>query len=82
MFYVPGSFGNFWTLKLTLEVSKSPPPGLRRLTPSLQVFFDVAIGDEAAGRIEISLFGKDVPKTVANFVQLSTGEVTYKSVFS
>jgi len=39
-----------------------------------KVYFDIAIGDEAAGRIEISLFGKDVPKTVANFVQLSTGE--------
>jgi len=39
-----------------------------------KVFFDVAIGDESIGRIEIGLFGKTVPKTVANFVQLATGE--------
>jgi len=38
------------------------------------VYFDMAIGDEAAGRIEISLFGKDVPKTVTNFKTLATGE--------
>jgi len=38
------------------------------------VFFDIAIGDEAVGQIEISLFGKDVPKTVKNFVTLATGE--------
>ena len=35
----------------------------------------MAIGDESVGRIEISLFGETVPKTVANFVQLATGEV-------
>lgn len=38
------------------------------------VFFDMAIGDESIGRIEISLFGKEVPKTVKNFVVLATGE--------
>jgi len=38
------------------------------------VFFDMAIGDESIGKIEISLFGKDVPKTVKNFVTLATGE--------
>eukprot|EP00931_Biecheleriopsis_adriatica_P083161 TRINITY_DN5670_c0_g2_i1.p1 TRINITY_DN5670_c0_g2~~TRINITY_DN5670_c0_g2_i1.p1 ORF type:complete len:198 (+),score=54.69 TRINITY_DN5670_c0_g2_i1:65-658(+) len=38
-----------------------------------KVFFDVKIGDETPKRITIGLFGKDVPKTVANFVHLSTG---------
>ena len=34
----------------------------------------MAIGDESIGRIEISIFGKDVPKTAKNFVTLATGE--------
>ena len=36
-----------------------------------KVFFDIEIGGEAAGRIEIGLFGSTVPKTVDNFVQLA-----------
>merc|ERR1711981_158153 len=36
-----------------------------------KVFFDIEIGGEAAGRIEIGLFGKTVPKTVKNFVELA-----------
>merc|ERR1711920_13149 len=39
-----------------------------------EVFFDVQIGDEAPQRITIGLFGDDVPKTVANFVSLCTGD--------
>ncbi|XP_060516959.1 peptidyl-prolyl cis-trans isomerase B [Cylas formicarius] len=36
------------------------------------VWFDIQIGGEAIGRIEIGLFGKTVPKTVENFKQLAT----------
>lgn len=36
------------------------------------VYFDITIGGEKAGRIEIGLFGKTVPKTVKNFVELAT----------
>ncbi|KAK3597530.1 hypothetical protein CHS0354_018127 [Potamilus streckersoni] len=43
-------------------------------TVTHEVFFDVAIGDEKIGRIRIGLFGETAPKTVANFVQLATGE--------
>ena len=39
------------------------------------MYFDVTYGDEELGRIEIGLFGRTVPKTVKNFVQLATGEV-------
>ncbi|CAH1254134.1 PPIB [Branchiostoma lanceolatum] len=36
-----------------------------------KVWFDITIGGEDAGRIEIGLFGKTVPKTVKNFIQLA-----------
>ncbi|GJQ85530.1 putative PPIases [Trypoxylus dichotomus] len=35
-----------------------------------KVSFEITIGDEAAGRVEIGLFGKTVPKTVKNFAEL------------
>merc|ERR1712046_383274 len=38
-----------------------------------KVFFDITIGGEAAGTIEIGLFGKTVPKTVENFYTLAAG---------
>lgn len=37
----------------------------------VQVWFDITIGDEPAGRVVIGLFGKTVPKTVRNFVELA-----------
>jgi len=39
-----------------------------------QVYFDVKIGDEAAGRIVIELFADVTPKTAENFRQLCTHE--------
>jgi len=38
------------------------------------VFFDIAIGGEAAGTITIELFANEVPKTAENFRALCTGE--------
>ncbi|RWS27683.1 peptidyl-prolyl cis-trans isomerase B-like protein [Leptotrombidium deliense] len=42
------------------------------------VFFDITIGGENVGRIKIGLFGKTVPKTVKNFVELATKHLTEK----
>ena len=39
-----------------------------------KVFFDIAIGGAAAGRIEFELFNDVVPKTAENFRALCTGE--------
>merc|ERR1711879_766714 len=38
-----------------------------------KVWFDMKIGDDEVGRIEIGLFGKTVPKTVENFAKLAAG---------
>jgi len=38
------------------------------------VYFDLAIGGEPAGRVEMGLYGATVPKTADNFRQLCTGE--------
>ena len=39
-----------------------------------RVFFDITIGDKAAGRIVFELFADVVPKTAENFRALCTGE--------
>merc|ERR1712228_962875 len=49
-----------------------------------KVWFDITIGGEEAGRIEIGLFGKTVPKTVENFFELAkkpAGEGYKGSIF-
>lgn len=54
--------------------TKDTAPLLCVLNVTDKVYFDVAIGDEAAGRVVIGLFGDVAPKTVENFKQLASGE--------
>lgn len=42
--------------------------------PNPVVFFDIAIGGQPAGRVEMELFADVVPKTAENFRALCTGE--------
>ncbi|MEU2246335.1 peptidylprolyl isomerase [Streptomyces sp. NPDC019224] len=42
-----------------------------------QVYFDITINDEPAGRIVFNLFDDVVPKTAENFRQLATGQNGY-----
>lgn len=46
-------------------------PRMHILKLLFQVWFDMKVGDEDVGRIVIGLFGKTVPKTVENFVELA-----------
>ena len=38
------------------------------------MYFDVKVGDQAPERLVVGLYGKDVPKTAANFAALASGE--------
>jgi len=47
------------------------PPENGAADATAKVWFDITIGDEPAGRIEIGVFGKTVPKTAKNFIELA-----------
>merc|ERR1711931_236587 len=63
---VLGLVGLYFTPK-KVEAKKGP-----KVTH--KVFFDMEVGGKPIGKIVIAMFGKTVPKTVKNFVQLATGE--------
>jgi peptidyl-prolyl cis-trans isomerase B (cyclophilin B) len=60
---------SFLLLGSVVECKKGP-----KITD--KVFFDIEQGGKALGTVVIGLYGKTVPKTVKNFVQLATGEVS------
>jgi peptidylprolyl isomerase len=53
-------------------VQAADKPTVNPMNP--QVFLDISIGDQPAGRIEIELFADACPKTAENFRALCTGE--------
>lgn len=70
LYYYMSHFHTFHYLGLVYIVSLFC--GLHLLTILFnKVFFDITIGGEAAGTIEIGLFGNTVPDTVKNFYTLA-----------
>jgi len=75
------SFGLFVVLPLVVlfAVGSSVPAGDKykphhEVNPkNPRVFFDITIGDKAAGRIEMELFADACPKTAENFLELCKG---------
>ena len=39
-----------------------------------KVYFDIRVGEQPPERLVLGLYGKDVPKTAANFAALASGE--------
>lgn len=61
------------TLLIMLLPSFASAKKLSEAKIKTKVFFDIQIGKDKAGRIEIGLFDDDVPKTAENFKQLCAG---------
>ncbi len=58
----------------TKDARTSAPSTECNKAATAKVFFDVDIAGKPAGKIEMELWGKTVPKTVENFRALATGE--------
>jgi peptidylprolyl isomerase len=74
------SFGLFVVLPLLVMFAVSASAAADDYKPhhavnpqNPQVFFEISIGDQPAGRIEMELFADTCPKTAENFLQLCVG---------
>jgi peptidylprolyl isomerase len=74
------SFGRFVVLPLLVMLAVTVAAAADDYKPhhavnpkNPQVFFEITIGDRAAGRIEMELFADTCPKTAENFLQLCVG---------
>ena len=62
------------TNNLTQQGNQECRPCPEQAVSNPQVFFDMTIGGEPAGRITFELYADEVPKTAENFRALCTGE--------
>ena len=61
-------------VKATHFVSPNTHLPINTYIYSIQCFFDVEIDGKHAGRLDFELFGEKAPKTVNNFLAMSSGE--------
>jgi peptidyl-prolyl cis-trans isomerase B (cyclophilin B) len=69
-------------LSLILSVGLFQALEAKKVVVTNKAIFDISIGGKAAGSVVIGLFGRVVPKTVANFATLASAEtfqgISYK----
>merc|ERR1711871_748358 len=68
------AFGNMFSKVSMYSEKADVEKAIKWEGPLPRVFFDMEMGEEKLGRIEMELFADVVPKTAENFRQLCTGE--------
>ena len=61
--------------RIFAAAADTQPHNLDRVTK--KVYFDISAGTEKLGRVEMGLYGEDLPLTTENFRCLCTGEKGY-----
>lgn len=68
------TFGNMFSKVSMYSEKADVEKAIKWEGPLPRVFFDMEMGEEKLGRIEMELYANVVPKTAENFRQLCTGE--------